>query len=133
MTDYTSTQTQGAVTSRTLWFGLLGGALAWMAHLLLAWYLAEAGCVAPFLTGYVLGLPALSLVLGAATVAAAAVAVLALLTARRNGRRLADGEPEALRGAGRYMARAGLLLSSIFLFIILFESIPLFFFDPCLS
>ena len=115
-----------------LWFGLLGGGTAWTLHLLLAYLIAEFGCVSgqdSIVVGGI-ALPALLLLL--MSVLMFTVAAGAALAARLAGRRLArDGDHD--RGgqavaAERAMARTGLYASALFAFIIVVQSVPIVFY-----
>lgn len=111
-----------------LWIGLLGGAIAWLVRFLLVYVIAEWGCVPPLPEVRMLGMTGtawlLLLVSVAMFVAACAAAVLAHRSARTH-RQDADDDRTT---PGRFMARTGLLLSALFAFIILVETIPIFFF-----
>jgi hypothetical protein len=106
-----------------LWFGLLGGAAAWTAHLTLAYAAAEFGCVGGLgVRGY-LGVSLVAWLELALTAVTTLVAASATAVAYRAFRRLRPDE-----AAERYAARAGLLTSGLFTFIILFESIPILYY-----
>lgn len=113
-----------ATTRRALWFGLLGGAVAWLVHLLLAYVIAEFGCLSPLATHTLLGVTAVAWMLLAATLVTLAGAVAATLVALRSDRRLRDHH----EFAGAYMARLGLITSGLFVFIILVQSLPIFYY-----
>ena len=118
------------VSRACLWFGLFGGALAWTIHFMSAYAVAEFG--------YVGGLDersfgSISLVAWlelALTAAGLLVAAAATAVARRSQRRLLSSAHNtgAAGEAERHTARAGLFTSGIFTFVILFESIPIFFY-----
>lgn len=42
-----SSREQTRIRPAVLWFGVLGGAVAWAVHLLVAWSFMEVGCLAP--------------------------------------------------------------------------------------
>lgn len=126
---------QPAVSQRTavsrgeLWFGLLGGAVAWLAHLLLAYAIAEFGCVSDLGKQAFLGISVvawLPLAATALTVLAAGVAVFVAYRCCRLASR--DEGESAAPGPWLDAARAGLLTSGLFVFAILFESIPIFYY-----
>jgi hypothetical protein len=110
-----------------LWFGLLGGAAAWTLHLLLAYLIAEFGCVAEKDAIIWAGItkPAwMLLVMSAVMLAVAGAATWAAhLAGKHPGRH--DAEPPSVE---RYMARTGVIMSGLFTFIILVQSIPAFFY-----
>lgn len=119
------------VPSRSaLWFGLLGGGLAWTLHLLAAYVIAEFGGVSGWGKTQFLGISGRAWLLLTVSLVALLGAVGAALVARRNGARL-DLEAQAgapVRGAERYMARAGVLAGALFILVILVESLPIFFY-----
>jgi heme/copper-type cytochrome/quinol oxidase subunit 2 len=121
-----------------LWFGLFGAPLAWSAQLLLNYGLVAHACFPASIPRTAPMFDALWVVVLIASLAAAIVAVLALSTAIRGWRRTREEHPgghEALleRGEGRtrFMAIAGILLSTIFLFGIVMNTLPLFLVSPC--
>jgi hypothetical protein len=112
-----------------LWVGLLGGAIAWTIHLLVAYAVAEFGCVSQTfrdvrflgITGVawlILGISAFTLVL----------AVVATMIARRSERVLLadvrdrEDEPE------EFMARVGLITSLVFVAIIVAQTLPVLYY-----
>ena len=111
-----------------LWFGLFGGALAWTAHLMLAYLIAEFGCVGQLGERDYLGLSLvawLELALTAlTTLAAAAATTIAYVQHRRlQASQATNGDTTALTTAW-----LGLLTSGLFTFIIVFESIPILYY-----
>ena len=112
-----------------LWFGLLGGAIAWLAHLLLSWIVGEFGCLAGLGEITLLGLAGTAWLVILVSLATFAVSVAAAVAARAVGKRL---RPEAdsldQTGSDRFLARIGVITSGLFAFVILVESIPVFFF-----
>jgi hypothetical protein len=114
-----------------LWFGLLGGGVAWALHFLTAYVLAEFGWVSGWGRSEYLGVTfrawmllgvSLLMVLGAGTATFVAWRSRRLMSL--NSSQAGNSESEA----ARYMARAGYITSAMFLFIILVESVPIFFF-----
>lgn len=85
----------------SLWFGLLGGTVAWAAHLLVSYFVVGAGCGN-------LADDILRALLVAVTVASGALAAIALAIAQR----LAT----TARTWRRSFARAGVLLDAVGLF-----------------
>jgi hypothetical protein len=122
--------TSSAVPRAQLWFGLLGGALAWAAHFISAYLLAEFGCVGGLAEYRFANVSYVAWLEIAVTAVAVLVAFAATMLAYRSSRRLQSRPPvsdDALHGEP-YLARAGLYTSAIFTFVILFEAIPLFFY-----
>lgn len=116
-------------TSAWLWFGALGGAIAWAVHLVVLYPLVDVACA----TGSVL-------LLHAVTALTLAVALAAALSCRRFGRvsRGGSGEPAGdgdarprQRSRTEFMARAGLWLDVLFAVAIVAEWIPVLLLDPC--
>jgi hypothetical protein len=108
-------------------FGFFGPHAAWTVHLLAGYGYEEAACangtgvgvVEPFIIG-------LTVVLGAATVAAG----LASLTTLREVKR---GELDDPRGRVRFVATFGLLSVPIFLAIIVLGGLMLLALNPCVQ
>lgn len=95
----------------TLWFGLLGGAVAWTTAFVVAYLAAETACVRG-------GPPTLA---GVAWLAAAAVSVWAAAGAWRSRARVAYPE-----GSGRgFLASGGAVLSGLFALVSLVNALPL--------
>jgi hypothetical protein len=123
----------GAVSRRALWFGLLGGALAWTAHLMFAYAIAEFGCVGGWGHGGYLDISLVAWLEVLLTVVTAAVAAAATFVAYRcylssATAPLDSAASGSARDTDRYTAYVGLLSGSLFFFVILFESIPIFFY-----
>ena len=112
-----------------LCFGLLGGLVAWTAHLMFAYVIAEFGCLSPSMKETFLGLTAVAwslLVLSVVTLVIAAYATLVARRVRRTpGVKTFGDEDEP---AEDYVARAGMILSGLSTFIILIESIPILYY-----
>lgn len=115
-----------------LWFGFLGGALAWTAHLMFAYAAAEFGCVSGWGHGRYLDVSFVAWLEVALTAVTAAVAAASTLVAYQYYRRLKTSPLDTTEVSAlvteRYIAFAGLLAGSLFFFVILFESIPIFFY-----
>jgi hypothetical protein len=118
------------MTRSAIWFGVLGGAAAWTLHLLLAYLIAEFGCVSGRDAGAVAGiaLPAFMLLVMSLLMLtmAVAAALAAGLTLRRLDKRGDVGERRP--ATERAMARIGLFASALFAFIILVQSVPILFY-----
>jgi hypothetical protein len=106
-----------------LWFAVLGGVVAWSAHLLVGWGLEEIACSPVSAGPEVLGV-SLTVWIGALTVVLGAVTVAAGLLAWRFWR---------LEGAGRagFMARFGLAANALFLLMIVYGGLSLLLLRPC--
>jgi hypothetical protein len=124
-----------------LWFGLLGGCLAWTAHLTLAYVIGEWGCVWPAGRRHLLGISGTAWVEFLLTILTAGTAIAATIVAHRCDRRLRQvegghtppggGETDTRRPAF-FAARAGTVISGLFAYIILVETLPtLFFLQRC--
>jgi hypothetical protein len=128
-----------------LWFAVLGGAVAWTAHLLVGWGLEEIACSPVSAGPQVLGVSVtvwigvLTVVLGAVTVAAG---LLAWRFWREEGAgdpkaRIepdgADPEPQELVRSGRagFMALFGLAANGLFLLMIVYGGVSLLLLRPC--
>jgi multisubunit Na+/H+ antiporter MnhC subunit len=85
----------------SLWFGLLGGTVAWAAHLLVSYFVVAAGCEN-------LADDLVRALLVAVTVITGALAAIALAVAQRVAR--------TARTWRRSLARAGVLLDALGLF-----------------
>lgn len=106
--------------SAVLWFGLLGGPLAWVTQLVLNYSLEEWFACSPgtATTGVILGyrVPSIAFAVTAALAALALGAGLAALACYRKMRRSGDGE---IVGRARWMAVAGIMNSVLYFIIIL--------------
>lgn len=68
-----------------LWFGVIGGAVAWLLHLLFAYAIADFGCVSDFRNVRWLEFSGLAWSVGGLSVSTLAFAILADIVAQRNG------------------------------------------------
>ena len=93
------------VTRTGLWLGLVGGGAAWMLHLLLAWTIAEFGCVAGLGKVQASGISMVSWMLIAASLFCLALALVATWTAQRARKELLSGIQE---GNELFTAQTGL-------------------------
>jgi hypothetical protein len=119
-----------AVNRWALYFGWLGGAVAWAAHFAVAYVAAEFGCQSGWGHRTYAGVNAVAWVVIAATVIALAVTAGAVWTAYRLDRYL---EPEERGGTDTaapraHLARTGLIASCIFAVLTAIQAIPVFFF-----
>jgi hypothetical protein len=121
------------VGRKALWFGLLGGAVAWTVHLLFAYVVAEFGCIGRLGESGYLGVSFVAWLELALTVATTLVAGAATAVAYCLDRRLRTNAATGAEDAPmQYTARAGLLASGTFTLVILFESIPiLYYWNRC--
>ena len=97
-----------------LWYGALGGAVAWSLHLLASYAILPVACAA----GSTLPIHALTLVFALATIGAG---VASFASWRRAGATAAE----------RWTGLASLVLNGIFLFAIIIEGLPAFALHPC--
>jgi hypothetical protein len=115
---------------RVLWFGLLGGHLAWTAHLLLSYFLADLACGSD--TAELAAGRHIVTVVAAVATGAAAAAVWAL--SRRASPPLAPTAPAGvgdLAAERRFVARFALAASGVFLLAIVLAGSTNFFLPPC--
>lgn len=132
--EYTQTNERAKAA---LWFGFLGGAVAWTAHLLLAYFFSEFGCIGELHQRAILGLMAPTAVIALLSALLLLVAALATWVAYRAAKRLGLSiigsteaeEKQGQSGAAIYLARAGVLMSGLFVFVILVQSLPILYFS----
>lgn len=110
-----------------LWFGLLGGACAWLVHLLGAYATAEFGCVSSLHKWQWLGISVVAWLCIALTAVTEAVAIVAIFVAYASGPREQDAE-DVHAEARRYTAMLGAALSALFALAILFQSVPILYY-----
>ena len=110
-----------------LWFGLIGGGIGWLVHLLSAYAIAEFGCVGGHGESAGRAISRVAWMELIATAVTAGLAAIATIIAYRCDRQLQSRDEATLVGE-KATARAGLLASGFFTFVILFESIPIFFY-----
>lgn len=115
------------------WFALMGGAAAWSLHFMLIYVISEWGCIKWPPEYQWLGITATSWLLIAVSVPLALVAAAATWVGYRSDRDLQPGKREG-EGSGeedrsaRFNARTGYIMSGLFTFIILYETLPTFYF-----
>jgi hypothetical protein len=134
----TATATTQAVTtpgvSRSrLWFGLLGGAIAWFVHLVGASIISEWGCLSGLHQNELAGITVVAWMLIGLSVIMAIIAVVAASSAfqvNRHYNQAAGGDAHESdeHGTDVYMARVGVWSSGLFVLIILAESLPILYF-----
>lgn len=106
-----------------MWFALLGGAVAWGGHLMLAYAIAEFGCVAG------LGRTIISLMLLVISAVFTAMAAAALLISYRISDRPAQLAPDPDdRSTREFVARFGLIANALFLLVVIAQSFPVFYY-----
>jgi len=118
------------------WFAVLGGVVAWLAHLAVAWSVMEVSCFVRF-PGYVLqhgGTPSRTqyAVTYAATAVpwlVAALALVACVRLRVLARRLPDDD--LAKGRLQFLAIIGLYLDSMMLAAITGGAVALMVLEPC--
>lgn len=127
-----SYRARGGSTGR-LWFGLLGGAVAWVAHLLVSYLLVEITCAPSSLGFTLLGFSGSAVMLLALTLLTVLIALAAALVAYQDWRRFKRSARDAqmLRSSGTDLSLIGFLLSGLFVLIILIEGLPIFFLRAC--
>lgn len=128
-TAVSTDETRPPVRRASLWFGLIGGCFAWMVHLLAAYAIAEFGCVGrlgELSSGRISIVAWLEFVLTVVTVAIAGGATVVAYRCHREVRSKESSYGASVADA--FTARAGVLTSGILTFVILFESIPIFYY-----
>jgi|GEM_PF-1878454 len=116
-------------------FGLFGGAIAWLVHLVAASIIAEWGCISGLHRYQFLGITAIAWSLIALSVVALLVAVAATWVVYHANQR-DEGVTETgdsadvydTRGTNKFLARVGLWSSALFVFIIAVQSLPILYF-----
>jgi hypothetical protein len=119
------------ISPAKLWFGLLGGAFAWLAHLLVAYGVAEFGCVGGTDASQPLGISLVAWIVLALSALTFAVAAAAAIMAYHVGSQLArlESSPSVSVSEGKlYAAKAGWLTSGLFALVIAVETLPIFYF-----
>jgi hypothetical protein len=113
---------------------LLGGAVAWTGHLLIAYAISEFGCVAGWGHRNFLAVSVVSwLVIGVsvAMIALAVASIYVSLQLERSGPHLATADADE-RSTVEYVGRFGRIVNWLFLFVIVVETLPIFFYlDHC--
>lgn len=114
-----------------LWFGILGSPIAWLAHLLLSYGVAEFGCVSPFRDVRLAGLTGVAWLEIGVSILMLLVAMASTWVAQRSRRRLVgDGHAEEYESSdGRvFLARTGVITGRLFVFIILVQALPILYY-----
>lgn len=100
-----------------LWFGVLGGPVAWAFHLMAAWLLVELGCAHGTDT---VGGVGLRVVTAVAVAVPGLVALAALLVALTAVRRLPSDEPDRRTARAHFMSVVGAGMDALSLAMIIF-------------
>ena len=120
------------VKSWRMAFALLGGAVAWTGHLMISYAVAEFGCVAGLGQRHVLGVTIVSWMLLGVSVLFTAIAAAALVVSYRirepaSPRPTSSPDPDD-RSTREFTASFGLIVNGLFLFIVLVQSVPVFYY-----
>ncbi len=117
------------VNRALVWFVLLGGATAWTLHLLLAYAVAEFGCLSGMGETRVGGLTLVAWMLLGVSVLAAGIAGVATVVSLRLHRRIRAAE---MGGEGErataFSVRLGLISNVGFAGVIVVQTIPIFYY-----
>lgn len=123
--------TDRMVSTLRLWFGVMGGPVAWTLHILLAYGVAEFGCISPFRKVHFIGFSGVAWLEVLVMLVMLVIAVFASMVAGRNSE-LVTGHLKATHlephDARVFMARSGVLSSRLFIFIIIVQSLPILFY-----
>lgn len=113
-----------------LYFGWLGGAVAWAGHFAVAYVAAEFGCLSGWGHRVYAGINLVSWVVIGATAVALLVTAAAIVTAYRLDVYLGADERGGTDTAAprAHLARTGLITSVAFGFLTAVQAIPVFFF-----
>ncbi len=118
-----------------LWFGLLGGPLAWALQLVVNYYLVSISCALELRDFMILEIPGFALLMVLVTLLTLAVTLAAGAVAWWTWRRTGVGSQTDLSAAdGRthFLALGGLLLNGLFAVAILLAGLSNLFLSPCL-
>jgi hypothetical protein len=121
----------GLETNRwVLWFGLIGGGVAWLLHFLISYAAGEFGCVSGLGERHFLGISAVAWLVIVITVVMFGIALAATIMAYKGETKLKARERELRedRDWEKYMAHAGWMTSGVFALIILVEALPILYF-----
>jgi hypothetical protein len=115
-----------------VWYGVLGGAVAWTVHLLAGWGMDELACAAG--SDHVSAVP-LAQAVGLAVVIPALLTAgslaVAVLVWRRTARAQPTGPDNPSYGRARMLATLGIWANLLFLAIIVLGGIAVVVFPPC--
>lgn len=113
-----------------IWFALLGGGVAWTLHLLLAYVVAEFGCLSGLGENDAGGLTVVAwllLAVSAGALALAAAATIAAAGIRRQLHELSNVQMENARTLA-FSGRLALVTNLVFTLVIAVQSVPIFYF-----
>ena len=114
-----------------LWFGMFGGAIAWLVHLLVAYGIAEFGCASAFSDvrwGNLSGVAWLEIAVSAVAFLTAVVASLVARRQRRVSYQYIYHNYERRDSPFAFLGRSGVIANVMFAFIIAVQSVPIFFY-----
>ncbi len=115
-----------------LWYGVLGGAIAWAVHLLVAWPMVELSCAAGSGRVATVALrPAVGLAVVIPALVTAGSLLVATLAFRRTARAQAAGEEDRAYGRARMLAVIGVWANLLFLTIIVLGGVAVLVLPPC--
>ncbi|MFR9778593.1 hypothetical protein ACL02O_21405 [Micromonospora sp. MS34] len=115
-----------------LWYGVLGGALAWAVHLLVAWPLDELTCAAGSTSVAAVPLwQAVGLAVALPALVAVGALLVAVLTWRRTTAAQAAGARDRAYGRSRMLAVVGVWANLLFLTIIVLGGVAVLVLPPC--
>jgi len=110
-------------------FAILGGGIAWTLHLLLAYVVAEFGCIAGLGQVSFLGLNVVSWLLFLVTIPTLGMGLAATYVSWRCHSKAEKALAAQADLAGEnFVAYTGLISNLIFVFIIVVQTIPIFYF-----
>ncbi len=126
----TGRSTTAAAGPGRLSFGLFGPAIAWLVHLVAVAMIAEWGCISGIHESEFLGVTAVAWGVVSVTIVTALVAVAGTWVAFHAYRQQRGSDAERSRDerTDLFMSKAGLLAGTLFVLIILVESIPVLYF-----
>jgi hypothetical protein len=118
----------GPVSRWGLRFSIVGGGVAWTLHLLLSYVAAEFGCILGLDTSRFLGLTAVVWLLAAVTLGSLGLGVWATLVSFSSRKKLRGHERTEDCQGELFTATVGLIANIFFVFVILVQAIPIFYF-----
>lgn len=127
--------TDTSSNKRALIFGLLAGPVVWSVYFLAVYAVGEFGCLSGALAGTVAGLPLVSVMVMAATLAALLVLAWAGWRTYAGWRRArawrATGEPANQPGRTQFLEAGALILLALFSAAVLLTGVPMLVLRPC--
>lgn len=110
-------------------FAMVGGGAAWLLHLVFAYVVAEFGCLAGLGQIRLLNITGVAWLLLGVTLLTLGIGGMATwLSWRCDGKILRAQETEEDMAGEKFTVSTGLLSNSVFVFIILVQSVPIFYF-----